>query len=134
MGKMPMLEIPRYYKNNGQHAEQVLRYTITGEIVKADNIPASASGDCGDIQVKTAKASVCKGNSLIEHFKTDKAKRYAYVVTSFKEAYIMNRNEYFEFVEMFGYITYESQKNGGHQKIRLKAESKKMIEWLMTRA
>jgi hypothetical protein len=46
----------------------------------------------------------------------------------------MNKVEYLEFCEMFTTLTRESQKNGGGEKMRLKSESKAMIEWLKAKA
>lgn len=127
-------KIERTYKNNGQHAEQVMRFTLTGEIVKADNLRHDLGGDVLDIQVKSAKASVCKGYDLDAYLAVDGASRYAYVTKDFETAYIMNRNEYKEFVSEFGARTHESQKNGGGEKIRLLDESRRMLEWFGARA
>ena len=54
-------------------------------------------------------------------------------VTKDGAAYEMNRAEFTEFVIAFCKTERESQKNGGATKIRCKAESAKMIEWLETR-
>lgn len=123
-------EMERTYKNNGQHAEQVFRFTLSGEIVKADNKPAEECGDYLDIQIKSAKATVCKGNDLKIYLELDAAKRYAYVTKDFSTAYIMSKNQWYEFCKEFGYTTKESEKNGGKVKIRLYDESKRMVEWL----
>jgi hypothetical protein len=45
----------------------------------------------------------------------------------------MNRTEYIEFVEVFGTITRESEKNGGAEKIRLKSESLALLAYLAER-
>lgn len=124
----------RTYKNDGQHAEQVFIYTLTGKIVKASNKPAKDGGDFEDIQIKSQKASICRGTDLKAHLAEDGAKRYAYVTKDFAKAYIMDRTEYTDFIENFGAVTRESAKNGGHEKIRLRAESQKMREWLGERA
>ncbi len=134
MTHISLLKIERTYKNNGQHAEQVMRFTLTGEICKADNLRHDLGGDVLDIQVKSAKASVCKGYDLDAYLAVDGASRYAYVTKDFETAYIMNRNEYKNFVENFGTKTRESQKNGGGEKIRLLDESERMINWLKERA
>lgn len=133
MTTISLLKIERTYKNNGQHAEQVMRFTLTGEICKADNLRHDLGGDVLDIQVKSAKASVCKGYDLDAYLAVDGASRYAYVTKDFETAYIMNRNEYKSFVENFGTKTRESQKNGGGEKIRLLDESERMINWLKER-
>jgi len=130
MERISMLSIAREYANNGQHAEQVFRFTMTGVIFRADNRPASESGDYLDIQIKSARATVCKGTDINKYLEMDAANRYAYVTEDFKTAFIMNKEEWKQFVNKFGTVTRESKKNGGKEKIRLKAESKEMREWL----
>jgi len=134
MNVITLKQIDRFYKINGQHAEQAVRYTLTGSVGKADNTPYNKGADVLDIQVKSSHASICKGSDLAEHMSKDKAERYAYVEKTFSKAYIMSPSEYAEFVREFGYIDRESKKNGGATKIRLKSESTKMIEWLNARA
>lgn len=118
------------YKNNGQEAERRLRFTLTGEDCKADNLPANKGCDIADISVKSARASVCRGTDINEHLKTDCAQRFAYVVKGFTRAYIMEREKYREFVELFSTVGRESKKNGGRVKLRLKDETRAMMEWL----
>lgn len=132
--KLELAKIARTYKNNGQHAEQAVRFTLTGRMEKADNRPASAGGDCGDIQIKSARATVCKGSDLMKHLETDGAKAYGYVISDFSAMYLMDRLEYIEFVNRFGTLTRESNKNGGAEKIRLKHEGEEMVKWLEERA
>jgi hypothetical protein len=133
MTTIAMATIERQYKNNGQHAEQVFRYTVSGVICKADNKPSTVSGDYEDIQIKSARATICKGNDIASHLATDKAERYAYVTNDFKVAYIMSKAEYLAFATMFATLTRESQANGGAEKMRFKSESKAMLEWLRAR-
>ena len=133
MTTIKLEKINRTYKNNGQHAEQVARFTLTGEIQKADNKPAEMGGDCLDIQIKSARATVCKGNDLVKYLSLDGAKRYGYVTSDFDKMYLMSRAEYIEFVNEFGTLTRESEKNGGGEKIRLKSESRAMREWFEKR-
>ena len=130
MKKIEMKKIERNYKNNGQHAEQIFRFTLTGKIEKADNKPFTAGGDCGIYQVKSARATICKGTNIAEHIAKDGAEMYAYVTADFSNAYIMNPTEWLEFASKFGTITTESEKNGGTVKIRLKSESAEMREYL----
>lgn len=120
----------RQYSNNGQHAEQVFKFTMTGELVKADNKPAELCGDYLDIQIKSQKATVCKGSNLKAYLDLDAAERYAYVNADFSKAYVMSRDEWERFVGEFGYLTTGSSKEKHIAKIRLKSESKKMVEWL----
>lgn len=130
MESIALLTIARTYKNNGQHAEQKARFTLTGKICKADNKPFTAGGDCGDIQIKSARATVCHGTDIKAHIAIDGANRYGYVNADFSVMYLMNADEWFEFASLFGTVTRESKKNGGAVKIRLKTESKEMREWL----
>lgn len=130
MTTIKLKPLAREYKNNGQHAEQVFRYTVTGEIAKADNKPAWMCGDCLDIQIKSARATVCKGTDLDQYLATDAARRYAYVASDFSTAYIMSKAEWKSFAGKFGTITRESGKNGGAEKIRLGHETKEMRDWL----
>ena len=134
MEKISLVKIDRQYKNNGQHCEQRFIYTLSGELRKADNKPYTTGGDYGDIQIKSARATICKGTDLTKHLKEDGANRYAYVVDELDIAYLMNTAEYFDFCTNFGYITRESQKNGGAEKIVLKHESKALLRWLADRA
>ena len=133
MTAITMATIERVYKNNGQHAEQVFRYTVSGHIYKADNKPATMSGDYEDIQIKSARATICKGKNIASHLATDKAERYAYITADFKTAYIMSKIEYLTFATLFATLTKESLKNGGAEKLRFKSESKAMLEWLQAR-
>ena len=125
--------IERQYKNNGQHAEQVMRFTLTGEICKADNLRHDLGGDVLDIQVKSAKATVCKGFDIRKYLAVDGANRFAYVTKDFAKAYVMSKSEYIEFCEQFATRTHESQKNGGGEKLRLLDESKRMLDWFAER-
>lgn len=117
------------YHNHGQNAEQSVRFTLTGEIAKADNIAHDKSADCLNYQIKSARATVCKGTDLEAYLDRDASTAYIYA-TEDGIAYIMNRKEYTEFVKTFGTVTRESNKNGGIEKIRLKHETSAMREWL----
>lgn len=121
------------YAINGQALEQEYRYFKTGKIVKADNLPANKGCDFECYSIKSARATVCRGTDLIKHLTTDKAIGFIYLTKS-KIAYTMSREEYVTFVETFGTVTRESQKNGGYAKIRLGHETSKMLQWLEERA
>ena len=127
-----IIEIERTYKNNGQHLEQCARFTFTGKIQKADNKPFTAGGDIGDLQVKSARATICKGTDIKAHIEMDGAERYGYIDESLT-MYIMTKDEYLEFALKFATLTRESSANGGAEKLRLKSESKEMKEWLKAR-
>ena len=123
----------RQYANDGQHLQQLFNYAMTGEVVKADNLPYWKGADVLHYQVKSARATVCKGLNLASHLAKDKALEYAYISKQ-EIAYIMSPAEYTDFVKAFGTVTRESAKNGGAEKIRLKHESKEMLEWLEGKA
>jgi len=133
MDTLILAKIDRFYANNGQEAERVFRYTYTGKLTKADNIKHTDGADCDDIQIKSARASVCKGTDINAYLSNDKASRFAYVVKDMSIAYIMTKALYIEFVNAFATITTESAKNGGATKLRLKSESKAMLQWLAER-
>ena len=122
--------IPRTYKNNGQHAQQVAIFTYTGKIEKADNLPHWLGGDLYDIQIKSKKATICYGVDIDEHLKNDAAKRYGYVTKDFNYMYIMSREEYREFVIAFSDVGRDSTDRGGRVKLRFKNEPNGMVEWL----
>lgn len=123
------IDFTSQYKNNGQAKEQWLRYVLTGEIVKADNKPYYMGGDIGSIQVKSAKATACKGYDIQAYVNQDGATSYAYITKNYV-VYHMSPAEWVKFVEMFSYRTYESAKNNGTPKMRLYDESKKMLNYL----
>ena len=130
MKTITLATLDRQYKNNGQEAERIFRYTLTGEIIKADNLAHNLGTDCLNYQVKSARATVCRGRDLLAYLAEDKATEFAYVSADFSKAYIMSRDEYVEFATKFGTLTRESAKNGGHEKIRLKTEGAEMRKWL----
>lgn len=121
------------YRNHGQDAEQSVRFTLTGEVVKADNLRHDFGADCLNYQIKSARATVCKGTDLKAYLDLDAATAYIYADND-GTAWIMNREEYESFCTEFGSVQADSRKNGGDLKIRLKSESKAMKEWLKARA
>ena len=121
------------YHNHGQNAEQSIRKALTGETVKADNLAHDKGADCMGYQIKSARATVCKGTDIRAYLATDMATEYIYG-TNNGTAYIMSRTEYIEFVEVFGTVTRESTANGGAVKIRLKSESVAILTYLEERA
>lgn len=130
MEKINLPTIPREYSNNGQHAEQVFRFALTGKLCKADNLPATAGADVADIQIKSARATVCHGSDLDAGIARDRANRFAYVSADFATAYIMTRAEWLDLCHHFATLTTESKANGGHAKYRLCKETKALREWL----
>ena len=120
------------YRNHGQDAEQSIRKALTGETVKADNLAHDKGADCMGYQIKSARATVCKGTDIRAYLATDMATEYIYG-TKEGIAYVMSREEYIAFVKELGTITKESGKNGGAEKIRLKHETSAMLNYLKER-
>lgn len=121
------------YTNHGQDAEQSIRFKLTGEITKADNVRHDLGSDCLSFQIKSARATVCKGTDLGAYLDLDASSAYIYGDKN-GTAWVMNRAEYTEFCNEFAVPTTESSKNGGGPKLRLKSESSKMIAWLKAKA
>ena len=120
------------YTNHGQNAEQSIRFALTGMIERADNIAHNLDTDCLTYQIKSARASVCKGTSIEEYLADHKATEYIYG-TKDGIAYVMSKEEYIAFVKEFGTVTTESGKNGGVKKTRLKHETSAMLDYLKER-
>lgn len=120
------------YANHGQNVEQSIRFELTGTIERADNVAHNRGTDCLTYQIKSARASICKGEDIRAYLVDDKATEYIYG-TKEGVAYVMSRKEYIAFVKEFGTITRESTKNGGGIKIRLKCESRAMLNYLAER-
>ena len=128
MNKIELARIARYYKNNGQEAERVVRYTLTGRLEHADN---HEGADCMGYQIKTSKASICKGLDIRAHVAHDEATGYVYVLADLSTAYFMNADEYVAFIDLFAHADRDSNgKNHGNVKLRLKTENRAMREWL----
>lgn len=121
------------YSNHGQALEQYARFALTGKRAKADNVAHDKGADCLHYQIKSARATVCKGRDLMGYLARDRATEYIYI-TRDRVGYVMGRVEWIEFCQQFGTLTRESEKNGGGEKIRLKSESRALLEWLMERA
>ena len=117
------------YKNHGQDAEQSVRFTLTGEILKADNLRHDLGTDCLNYQIKSARATVCKGADLEAYLNLDASTAYIYADNN-GTAWVMSKEEYTLFCKEFVTATHESPANGGGAKLRLKSESSKMMAWL----
>lgn len=124
------------YTYKGQAKEQSFRFAMTGKLEKADNRPATECADCGNIQIKSARATVCLGTTVEDldaHLSVDKAERYAYITEDY-EVYEMSKEEYRAFVLAFYCVEANSKKNGGKLKLRLRKEGKAMIDYLRAAA
>lgn len=143
MKTMKVTEIERTYKNWGNHCEQALAYTVTGEIRKHDHIPFDKDSDIPEMNMSVKSSGFSLASAKVNHGDTfdeklqDFAERvhsdkFAYVTQDFV-AYIMDLTEFLLFVKTFCYWNRESTRNGGGYKIKCKAESKKMRAWLADR-
>ena len=68
-----------------------------------------------------------------DYFSRVHSTEFDYVARDFT-VYIMNAEEFREFLMTFCYVARESYKNGGKLKVRARSESKRMVEWLNERA
>ncbi len=121
------------YHNHGHNVEQSIRYLLTGKLEKADNIAHNKGTDCLIYQIKSARATVCKGTDIVKYLEDDCATEYIYG-TKAGIAYKMTKAEYIAFCTAFATVTTESEKNGGAVKMRLKDESQAMLKYLEERA
>lgn len=123
-----LAECERIYKNNGQHAEYRLAYTLTGEHRKADNRKGGA--DVGIYQVKSFGATVCHGNNInavLDEYAD--AERFAFVDNEKNVWYDMSKAEFLAFAKAFAVLTRDSEKNGGKEKYRLNKQIRLQREW-----
>lgn len=143
MKTIHLVNVPRTYSNNGQHAQQVLDFNLTGQLRKHDHVKWNEGSDIPErlMSVKSSKATLMSGSQcestlyteiIEEYFLKVASVQFAYVTADFQTAYIMNAVEFREFVTQFTYLTRESSKNGGAVKIRFRQESSKMLYWLNT--
>lgn len=138
MTMIQALTIERTYTNNGQHAQQVADFTLTGNIRKADNHKWTAESDIPELNMSVKSDRFTLAYSLDGETKADKINYYfenvcstswAYV-TNEGQIYIMNRIEFYEFLMTFTSLQKMSSKNGGHYTVKLNHETNKVREWL----
>lgn len=144
MKTINVTEIERNYANWGNHAEQCLCYTLTGEIHPHDHVAFDKGSDIetmGGISVKSsgftlASAKVNHGETFDEKLDDYKTRVHSTVfayVSLELVAYMMNLSEFEDFIRNFCYFNRESTRNGGGWKIKCRKESKKMLRWLDAR-
>lgn len=115
--------------NSGQHAERVFYYHVHGiDGYSLDNVSHTVRGDVLNMQVKTARATVCRGTDFNAYIAMEAAEQFVYVTKDCKYAVIMSRAEWVEFVGVFGYKDVASDKVTPI--IRLKHESGHMLGYL----
>jgi hypothetical protein len=136
--------IERFYKNNGNHAEQVLAYTLTKEVRRHDHIRFDRGSDIPEFKmsVKSSGATLMSGNLchyeekeaiITEFFERTASELFAYVVGDFSIAYVMDSMEFSEFLAQFSNTCHESTQNGGKAKVQIYKESQKMLRWFSER-
>jgi len=138
MKMIQALTINRTYKNNGQHAQQVVDYTLTGIIRKADNHKWDVDSDIPELHMSVKGNRFTLASDLIgdtveakinDYFNRTASTQWAYITTE-EEIYIMNRVEFYMFLMLFCTLQADSTKNGGKKKVRFGYESARVREWL----
>lgn len=143
MTHIKVTEIERQYANFGNHAEQCLAYMLTGELRTHDHIRYDKGSDIPEyhMSVKSAKFTLMSGrlcesqdfDGIVEEFFQKTASEQFAYVTQDMVAYIMTATEFKEFIYNFCRLERESSQNGGRYKVKMRMESKKVIEFLKTR-
>ena len=130
------------YANFGQAAEQSLVYALTGEIRAHRDGRFWASSDIPEFNMSVKSdhftlAAKLQGDTMQDmvndYFTRTESAAWAYVTREML-VYIMTALEFRAFIEAFGVVERESEKNGGGLKVRCKHESKKMLAWLANMA
>lgn len=128
--------------NAGINAEQSLRYFLHGYTTAHDSRRFDEASDIDNISVKSAHFTLVQGGLLNGselkpmvdgYFSRVHSTEFAYVARDFT-VYMMNAEEFREFLMTFGTVERDSYKNGGKLKVRARSESKRMVEWLNERA
>lgn len=143
MTTIKVVEIERTYTNFGNHVQQALDYTLTGQIRPHDHVPFHIDSDIPELHISVkssgfslASAKVNFGNTKeekIEDYFARTASTHVAYVSKDMVAYIMDMVEFREFLNTFTYMDRESAKNGGGAKVKALSESKKMLRWLNER-
>ena len=130
-----------FHAKEGINKEQCLDYHYNRRHGRHDNLKWNEGSDLPEqhISVKSAKFSLCAGGQLAgdtmqemisDYFARVASLIFAYVTKDYK-VYEMNASEFREFLEKFGYLSYESDTK--KIKIKAKSESKMMLEWFEAR-
>ena len=132
--------IERTYKNFGNHAEQALAFTLTGEIRKHDHVAYDKGSDIPEynMSVKSSgfslmSARLCESEDfeeIITQYMAHTASTCVAYVAQNMVAYVMNMEQFNEFLHRFCYLNRESTQNGGGYKVKMLKESKKVLAWL----
>ena len=132
------LEINRTYTNNGQHCQQVVDFTLTGNIRKADNHKWNEDSDIPELNmsVKSPRFTLAyslegetKEEKINYYFSKVKSTSWAYITTE-GDIYIMNKIEFYAFLMFCTNLQRSSSSNGGHYTIKQNHETQKIRNWL----
>jgi len=135
-----MIENVSEYANKGKAFEQSLRYALGGTMESGNSLAFDKGSDYEPLHLSIksesftlASANVMRSKTfegqVNEFFERTASKRFAYVANSLK-VYNMTAREFRQFVNQFCSFSQESKKNGGGYKVRMRSESKAVIEWL----
>lgn len=132
-------------RNHGDFCEENFDYMLNGTISGKDSLPFDMASDVTHMGVgysvksdhfTLVSARLVSGDNMADildqYFARVHSTRWAYVGRN-DMAYIMDMDEFRSFLEAFGTLERESSKNGGGLKVRCKAESRKMLDWLNER-
>jgi hypothetical protein len=108
--------------NRGEQVEWRVGYELTGEPSERNNRAATKGGDVLGWQVKSPKASLVKN---------DNCEGYIFGFANEEFFFEMSCEEFEEFLSQFSYLDRDSK--SGKSKMRIKNDSRKMREWLMTK-
>ena len=138
MTTIQSITINRTYKNNGQHSQQTVDFTLTGQLRKADNHKWNIESDIPELNMSVKAdrftlASDLMGETLSQkisdYFNRTASTSWAYL-TNEGQIYIMNQIEFHMFLMLFCTLEKDSTKNGGKIKVRFAHETAKVRKWL----
>jgi hypothetical protein len=129
-------------KNHGEACEENFDYMLNGTVSGKDSKAFDIASDVTHMDVgysvksdhfTLVSANLVGGSNMAEmldeYFARVHSTRWAYIGRN-DVAYVMDKTEFRNFIETFGTMERESTKNGGGMKVRCRAESKKMLNWL----
>ena len=132
-------------RNNGDAREENFDYMLNGKITGKDSLPFDVASDVTHMGVgysvksdhfTLVSARLVSGDNMADildqYFARVHSTLWAYITRDYA-AYVMDMAEFREFLETFATLERESQKNGGGVKVRCRAESRKMLDWLTER-
>ncbi len=138
---------PDNVKNNGIRREWTVCAYAGIERTTHDYAPYDKDSDVNvgnrHISIKASKftlmsGTLCEGksefNDIWELYSAKAHSNEWCYMTEAYTAYFMGKEEFKQFVYEFCHVEKDSEKNGGHYKIRCAKETQKMLQWLEARA